>query len=179
VEVQFEAAETPDSAASLANPLEAVFHLHYRSLVRLAVAFGVESTDAEEVAQEAFIAFASRGNRGQVDSELAYLRRVTINAALSRHRRSTRLRARLRTIAAGQSDVDDIAIGVARYDALRAAIRALPERQRVCIVLRYFEGMTVDEIAEVMGISDGSIKTHLARGRTALRRQLEDDHDDR
>jgi RNA polymerase sigma-70 factor (ECF subfamily) len=173
--------EVPDATASatVSAPLEVAFQRHYRSLVRLAVAFGMTSGDAEEVVQEAFIAFARRSSRVVVGSELAFLRRVTINAALSRHRRRARLRTRLRTLAAGQSDLADIAIDVGRYDALRSAIRALPERQRVCIVLRYFEGLTVDEIAEVIGISAGSIKTHLSRGRTTLRRHLEEDHDDR
>lgn len=54
--------------------------------------------------------------------------------------------------------------------AVRAAIERLPERQRLTLILHYFEGLTVAEIAEALGVTDGTVKTQLSRGRDALSR---------
>jgi len=59
--------------------------------------------------------------------------------------------------------------------AVRAALAVLPEGQRAALVLHYYEGLSVDEIAAVLGISSGGVKSRLARGRTALQ-PLVDDH---
>lgn len=56
---------------------------------------------------------------------------------------------------------------------LSGAIRALPERQRQAFVLRVWEGLSVEETAQVMACSDGSVKTHLSRALAALRARLE------
>ena len=52
------------------------------------------------------------------------------------------------------------------------ALRELPHRQRNALVLRYYEEMGIDEIADAMGISRNSVKTHLQRGLAALERHL-------
>lgn len=60
------------------------------------------------------------------------------------------------------------------WQALGHALRALPRRQRECFLLRELQGLSVAETARAMGCSDGSVKTHLSRARTAMRIQLED-----
>jgi len=52
-------------------------------------------------------------------------------------------------------------------------VRALPHRQRDCVVLHYFADLTDAEIADALGISAGSVKTHLHRARAALAHVLE------
>ena len=54
-----------------------------------------------------------------------------------------------------------------------AALRALPTRQRECLALRYYLGLSEAEIAETLGISAGSVKTHTHRGLGALEKTLE------
>ncbi|WP_247663053.1 SigE family RNA polymerase sigma factor [Micromonospora sp. U21] len=54
-------------------------------------------------------------------------------------------------------------------------LRALPVRQRAVLVLRYYEGMAEAEIAEVLDISRGTVKSHASRGLAALRRQLHEE----
>ena len=60
------------------------------------------------------------------------------------------------------------------YARLAEALHALPRRQREAFSLRILEELDVATTARVMGCSEGSVKTHLSRARTALQRQLED-----
>lgn len=60
------------------------------------------------------------------------------------------------------------------YEALSAAVRQLPRRQREAFMLRVLEGLDVGETAAAMGCSDGSVKTHLSRAMHTLRDALED-----
>jgi RNA polymerase sigma factor (sigma-70 family) len=63
-------------------------------------------------------------------------------------------------------DLDDVA--TLRL-ALSAGLRSLPRRQREALALRYLAGLSDSEVAGALGISTGSVKTHLHRGRAALR----------
>jgi RNA polymerase sigma-70 factor (ECF subfamily) len=58
---------------------------------------------------------------------------------------------------------------------LGAALRALPERQREVIVLRHLAGLSEPEVAEYLGISLGSVKTHMRRAKESLRGRLQVD----
>ena len=60
------------------------------------------------------------------------------------------------------------------WEALGAAVRTLPRRQRECWLLREMQGLDVAETAAAMGCSEGSVKTHLSRAMHALRGKLED-----
>ena len=60
------------------------------------------------------------------------------------------------------------------WQALSAALQALPRRQRECFVLREMQGLDVAETAQAMGCSQGSVKTHLSRAMVALRTTLEE-----
>ena len=64
-------------------------------------------------------------------------------------------------------------LGLLEQAAARAALRGLPERQREAIVLRYYAGLSEGEIAAAMRISRGAVKSHTARGLSALRAALE------
>ncbi|MEU4644603.1 SigE family RNA polymerase sigma factor [Micromonospora sp. NPDC023814] len=60
------------------------------------------------------------------------------------------------------------------HDAMWQRLLTLPPKQRAVLVLRYYEGMAEAEIAEVLDISRGTVKSHASRGLAALRRQLEE-----
>ena len=53
------------------------------------------------------------------------------------------------------------------------ALRALPKRQRAVVVLRFWDDLSVHDTAAVLDISEGTVKSHTARGLTALRLTLE------
>jgi RNA polymerase sigma factor (sigma-70 family) len=65
------------------------------------------------------------------------------------------------------------AISLLERSAVVAALRKLPVRQREALVLRYYADLSEAEIASVMGISRGAVKSHTARGMSAMRAVLE------
>lgn len=148
-----------------------MFRAHYRSLVRsLAVAAG-DATLAEEAVQEAFARAHIAWRRiGTYDDPVAWVRRVAINRIKDQHRRDRRKRAALARM--GPDLWSELpADGSVE---VRAAIGGLPLRQRLAVALHYLDGLSVAETAAAMGISEGSVKTHLARARSALHPVLEE-----
>lgn len=62
---------------------------------------------------------------------------------------------------------------------MRQALQALPRRQRAVLVLRYYADLPDAEIADLLGCSPGTVKTHAHRGLRALRENLKEDHYER
>ncbi|MBM6402123.1 SigE family RNA polymerase sigma factor [Phycicoccus sonneratiae] len=69
-----------------------------------------------------------------------------------------------------QQQVDDATAGIPERVVLMNALAALPERQRACVVLRYYEDLGVAEVATLLGCREGTVKSQTARGIGALRR---------
>lgn len=153
--------------------LDALFRAHATPLLKLAVVLTGDRGLAEELVQEAFVRLQRSPSPPGTGAERAYLRRTVINLSHGHHRRLRLVRSR-RTEPAGHgapADVDAV-----RRDGQRqvtAAIRTLPHRQRDCIVLRFYAELSDTEIAAELGISPGSVKTHLHRARAALADRLE------
>ena len=72
------------------------------------------------------------------------------------------------TVATTTPGADTLAIIRSRHDQLLAALDSLPERQREVLTLRYWNDLTETEIADALGISQGSVKTHAHRALAAL-----------
>jgi RNA polymerase sigma factor (sigma-70 family) len=147
---------------------------HALGLFKLAAVLVGQSATAEDIVQDAFIAYLRAAPRPEPGKELAYLRRTVINLAHGHHRRLGRIR-RLRSDPT--TDHPSAEAEAARSERRRQvvdAVRQLPSRQRDAVVLRYFTGLRDSEIAETLGISVGSVKTHLHRARTTLAKRLEE-----
>jgi RNA polymerase sigma factor (sigma-70 family) len=155
------------------DDLEGLFRAHATVLLRLAVVLTGDRELAEELVQESFVRLARAASPPRPGSELAYLRRTVTNLSHGHHRR---LRTARRHRPEPATDAAAADIGAARREDQRRvaeAVRALPDRQRDCTVLRFYADCTDVEIAEVLGISPGSVKTHLHRARAALADALE------
>jgi RNA polymerase sigma-70 factor (sigma-E family) len=101
----------------------------------------------------------------------AYLRRVIVNT----HRSWWRARWRRElpvAVLPDRADAGDLADQQALGAVVRQALAALPRQQRAVLVLRYGEDLPEAAVAELLGCSAGSIKTHAYRGLRALRQQL-------
>ena len=160
-------AETTEELADL-------YRQHYRQLVRLAALLLDDLPTSEEVVQDAFVQMhRSWGRVTEPAKRAAYLRSVVLNGARSRSRRRT-LGRRLEVVRSGEGESAESGAlrGEDRREVL-AALRALPGRQRECLVLRYYLDLPEAAIAETLGISAGSVKTHTHRGLAALERALE------
>ena len=62
-----------------------------------------------------------------------------------------------------------------RYDDLWEAVSALPEDRRAVVTLYYYEGMTLKEISDILGLPEGTVKSRLGRAREQLRQMLKED----
>jgi RNA polymerase sigma-70 factor (sigma-E family) len=160
-------AQWPDSDAFIA----ALFDEHARSLVRLARLFVDNRDAAEDVVQEAFIRLSRSLDRIEDPTKAtAYLRSIVLNLARDHNRRGLlSLRHRMPTNDLDPAGVDETIAARDDHRRLLEALRELPRRQRDCVALRYLLELGVDEIAETLGLSPNSVKTHLKRGLTALR----------
>ena len=104
----------------------------------------------------------------------AYARRAVVSAAIDAGRRRSSTERPTEhddTVASPE----DVATAVADRQALMAALARLPQRQRACVVLRYFEDLAVGEVARVLGCAEGTVKSQTARGLDSLRAMFEDD----
>jgi len=150
---------------------ETLFRENYTALVRsLAVACG-DSEAAADAVQDAFIQLCLHWKRvRKYDNPVAWVRRVAINR-LSNHRRSLRRRtaALLRLV----NQELHVSRDPGLQTDLEAALERLPMRQRVAVSLYYVEDLPVAEVAASMGVSEGSVNTHLHRARAALKPVLE------
>ena len=133
--------------------------------------------DSEALAAEALTrAFDRWPSVGRHPAPDAWVLRVTINLSLDKLRRmplpeesviDLRDSATQRGLVVESSD-DATAVRL----ALGAALRELPEKQRHAVALRYLAGCREDEIAASLGISPGTVKTHLKRGLQKLRSEM-------
>jgi RNA polymerase sigma-70 factor (ECF subfamily) len=128
--------------------------------------------EAEEVVQEAFARVLAR--RGGGDTAATYVERAVVNLCRDGLRRRAVIRRVPVTIGEDARPAEAVALGTAEQLRVVAAVRALPRRQRECVVLRHLLGRSTSDTAEVLGIGEGSVKTHLHRGMAALESALED-----
>ena len=154
--------------------LSDLYREHYRSLVRMAALLLDDVALAEEVVQDAFVQLHRSWSRVSEPSKRpAYLRSIVLNGARSRSRRRT-LGRRLEVVRpVDETSAEAWAMQTEDRREMLAALRTLPDRQRECLVLRYYLDLSEAAIADTLGISAGSVKTHTHRGLAALERALE------
>jgi RNA polymerase sigma-70 factor (sigma-E family) len=153
----------------------AVFEAHYSHLVRLARHLVDDPAEAEDVVMDAFVGLSRRWQHvRRTEDAFFYLRTSVVNGSRSRLRRLKVARERRHTqLDRDSAPADQAAMAHLEHEAVVRALRVLPRRQREVLVLRYYDGASEAEIAEVLGISVGSVKTHASRGLHAVAGHLE------
>jgi RNA polymerase sigma-70 factor (ECF subfamily) len=145
-------------------------------------AFGVamrllgQQEDAEDLVQEAFLAALEKIDTFDSQREFApWFYRILVNRCLN----ARKSRARRSTVDVPSEAVSGLATPIleAERSELRShlirALGLLPERQRTIVTMFDLEGFSSPEIAEVLGISDGTVRWHLHQARRVLREALE------
>ena len=167
-----DATERTEWSADLA--VVELYAQHYKALVRLAAMLVRDISTAEEVVQESFVAMHRGWHRlRETDKALAYLRQAVVNRSRSVLRHRLVVEKNVQNAPPDMPSAEHGAFLLLERDAVIAALRDLPARQREAIVLRYYAELSEAEIADTMGISRGAVKSHTARGMAALRAALE------
>jgi RNA polymerase sigma-70 factor, ECF subfamily len=143
----------------------------YRRCCALGYVLTGSAVDAADLVQEAFsTAYRRWSEIAAYDDPLAWVRKVMVNNAMSRGRRLRRealAMARFGT----RPLISPPAIDE-RDRELWQLVSKLPKQQAAAIALRYVDDLSIETIAEVLGCSEGTVKTHLSRGRHALATRL-------
>ncbi|WP_418060521.1 SigE family RNA polymerase sigma factor [Pimelobacter simplex] len=105
--------------------------------------------------------------------EYGYARKALTSVVLDHARRRSSTEV-VTEISASVPSGYDLAESVAAREALLAVLAELPPRQRACVVLRYFEDLSVADTARVLGCTEGTVKSQTARALDRLRSVFED-----
>jgi len=142
--------------------VEQVYRDERLALLRLAYLLSGSRETAEDIAQTAFTSAQARW--ATIDDAGAYLRRVVVNQAKDAHRRRFRERALPEAQAVThQPDIDETWL----------ELRGLPPSQRAVIVLRFYEDLSLTEIARLLDRPDGTVRSDLHRALNRLRRTMQ------
>ncbi len=139
-----------------------------RRLARLLV-----GADADDLVAEALARTLPKWRDGRVDDLPAYLRRVLVRLASRRWQRRALGRDRDHAASSWVVSPGDAAEAIAERDRTQRAVRALPARRRAIVALRFDEDLTESRIAEILGISVGTVKSQLSKALDQLRVELE------
>lgn len=141
---------------------------HKVDLVRFATVL-VGPSDAPDAVSDAMVSLLEGDTLNLAEHPKALMYRAVLTKARSMQRSGFRRRARERKVAerVGKQDPE------IRPEILLAVAR-LSTRQRACVFLTYWEDLSVSDVAQRLGISDGSVKKHLARARSQLREALDE-----
>jgi RNA polymerase sigma-70 factor (sigma-E family) len=168
-------AATPDLVLTPVSLAE-LFSAHSRRLVGALTVYTGDRGEAEDLVQEAFARVHGSPRRlRDPDRMVSYLYSVAFNLARTRWRRQRSLGRALQRLGRSAEAGPDIAaasLQASVAEETTAAVTALPERQRACVVLHYYTELSVAETAAALGISTNSVKTHLRRALSSLRTAL-------
>lgn len=149
---------TPDP-----ETFEELYWRERHGMVRLAYLITRSTAIAEELTHDAFVEVYERWNR--LDRPGAYLRRCVVNRSVRHNKRRDRARERALTVVPDESPNTG-------YDHTLDAVWRLPAQARAMVVLRYYASMSQQEIADVLGIPVGTVKSGLHRALADLKQVI-------
>ena len=159
-----------DAAIAVPDELEHSFRAHHGLVFRVAYRITGNAADAEDVLQTVFLRLVRRGAQADArENEEGYLRRAAINAALD----VIRARQADRTVEISEQHADlarDVPAGLRQ--ALAQAMTQLTTRQAEIFALRFLEGFSNPQIAQMLGISQVLVAVIVHRARRQLRKEL-------
>lgn len=175
------------AAALRAEDFDAIVREHQQRIFRFLFSLLRDPDAADSLTQECFLrAYRKRASFRGDASVATWLTRIAVNLATDcrRNRRRafwSRLFGRDRSdegetaalvVADPQPSAERALIASEQAAAVRAVVDALPDRQRTVFLLRFVEEMTLEEIAQVMELEIGTVKSHLHRALSAVRKKV-------
>ncbi len=151
-----------------------LFERYAPALLRFAARLLSDRNTAEEVTQEVFVKVISRAHQYDGRAEVSsWLFAIAANACRDRRRRDRRativpLEAVAEPVHKGEG-IETVLGDRQRRESVRRALSALSEEQREALVLARYHGLAYAEIADVLGISVGAVKTRIFRAVEALK----------
>jgi RNA polymerase sigma-70 factor (ECF subfamily) len=156
-----------------------LFEKHKNNVYSIALYFfGGDAATASDVTQQVFLKLFDKIGQFHGDAEFTtWLYRLVTNACVDEQRKRRRFvplgDAFEETEPAEDSKQDDTAARSQVSDTVKSAVAALKPKLRVVMLLKYFEELSYDEIAEVLGCSKGTVASRLNRAHKALARKLD------
>ena len=156
------------------NSFEDVYDQHYQSVFRTAFLLIRSRDDAKDIAQEVFVRFIqSRKAIKNLDGVKSWLHRVTVNCAIDLIKKRSMKSSN--TVESGQSKCqtpeEEFLQKETHYLLLRE-LDNLPDKQKRALILRFFEGLPISEIARFTGLTNGSTRVTITRALLKLRKKL-------
>jgi len=157
---------------------ESIVEQHSDRVFRLALRLTGNRHDAEDLTQEVFVRVFRSLHTYQPGTFEGWLHRITTNLFLDQARRRQRIRfdalsdERAARIASAIASPDAAYADRTFDDDVSAALAALPPDFRAAVVLCDIEGLTYEEIAEILGAKLGTVRSRIHRGRAMLRAAL-------
>jgi RNA polymerase sigma-70 factor (sigma-E family) len=161
------------AGADRENAFGVFFEAHHADLARLAYLITGDASAADDIAADALVEIWRHWSRVEhADSPLAYARGVLANTARNWIRRQRR--DRLGMLSLKMFSEEFLGSDVPAVMDVRSALRRLPLRRRECVVLRYAFDVPEREVAAILGISVGTVKSQTSRGAQQLASYLRD-----
>src|SRR5581483_8835116 len=147
---------------------------HARTVFRVAFSVVRNHADAEDVVQETFLRATRFGKLSSIENPRAWLVKIAWRLALDRKRRAPEepLDDVVTTLHASDRPIDEALSEEQRLRLMRQLIASLPSDLRDVIVLSTVDEMSSAEIAQVLGIPEGSVRTRAMRARQMLKQKL-------
>jgi len=144
---------------------------HTPALLRTAYLLTGSAAAAEDLVQEMFARLYPKWDRvAGADVPIAYVRRSLTNAFVNDKRRPAS-RELVLDVVPERRDARDAYAQIADRDQLWGLLNALPDRQRAALVMRYFEDLPDEEIAQLLDCRVGTVRSLMSRGLASLREQ--------
>lgn len=154
------------------DTMEGLVRDRERALLGYAYLVCGNSTQAQDLVQDALVRTFSRPRPGlTVLKAEAYVRRAITSTYIDQYRRHQRW-SRVQHLFRPGDRSDDVASSIDMSADVTQAISTLPPRERACVMLRFFDDLTVPQIGRQLGIAEGSVKRYISDGIERLERSL-------
>lgn len=161
-EVSAEPSSAVSSSTGPYGELTTLYQAHHARLVRLAFLITRSASTADEIVQESFLKLHQRWD--EVSDPSAYVNQVVVNEAKGVLRRREIEQRHVRSVREQ--------VPPPEVDEMWTMLDGLSPRRRVALVLRYYEDLSIEEIAVLMDCRPSTVKSLIHRGLESLRRKL-------